>query len=104
MLQLHPFLGYSPYVLLPCCEEVQGKVALFCQGCAAGHSTICSVSTQECNALMTSLISKWTKLVTDFLAYFLHQWMVSGSFGSLKVYCSEPGKDVLNHILYLIFK
>jgi len=64
----------------------------------------CSVSAEECNALMTSLIPKWTELVPDFLAYFLYQWMVSDSFGSWKVYCSEPGKDVLNHILYLIFK
>jgi hypothetical protein len=38
------------------------------------------------------------------LAYFLYQWMVSDSFGSWKVYCSEPGKAVLNHFLYLIFK
>jgi transposase-like protein len=54
-----------------------------------------SVSAQECNALMTRLIPKWTKVVPDFLTYFLHQWMVSDSFGSWKVYCIEPSKAVL---------
>jgi hypothetical protein len=54
-----------------------------------------SVSAQECNALMTRVIPKWTEVVPDFLTYFLHQWMVSDSFGSWKVYCSEPGKAVL---------
>jgi hypothetical protein len=54
-----------------------------------------SVSAQECNALMTRVIPKWTELVPDFLTYFLNQWMVSDSFGSWKVYCSAPGKDVL---------
>jgi len=55
----------------------------------------CSVSAQECNALMTRLIPKWTEVVPNFLTYFLHQWMVSDSFGSWKVYCSEPSKAVL---------
>jgi transposase-like protein len=32
-----------------------------------------SVSAQECNALMTRLIPKWTEVVPDFLTYFLHQ-------------------------------
>ncbi len=54
-----------------------------------------SVSSQECNALMTKFIPKWTELVPDFLTYFLNQWMVSDSFGSWKVYCSAPGKAVL---------
>jgi hypothetical protein len=54
-----------------------------------------SVSAQECNALMTRFIPKCTELVPDFLTIFLHQWMVSGSFGSWKVYCSEPSKAVL---------
>ena len=54
-----------------------------------------SVSSQECNALMTIFIPKWTELVPDFLTYFLNQWMVSDSFGSWKVYCSAPVKSVL---------
>jgi len=54
-----------------------------------------SVSAQECNALMTKFIPKWTELFPDFLTYFLNQWMVSDSFGSWKVYCSAPGKAVL---------
>ena len=54
-----------------------------------------SVSAQECNALMTKFIPKWTELVPEFLTYFLNQWMVSDSFGSWKVYCSAPGKAVL---------
>jgi hypothetical protein len=45
-----------------------------------------SVSAQECNALMTRFIPKWTKVVPDFMTYFLHQWMVSDFFGSWKVY------------------
>jgi hypothetical protein len=40
-----------------------------------------SVSAHECNALMTSFIPMWTEMVPDFLTYFLHQWMVSDSFG-----------------------
>jgi len=54
-----------------------------------------SVSAQEFNALMTRLIPKWTEVVPNFLTYFLHQWLVSDSFGSRKVYCSEPGRAVL---------
>jgi len=54
-----------------------------------------SVSSQECNALMTKFIPKWTELVPEFLTYFLNQWMVSDSFGSWKVFCSAPGKAVL---------
>jgi hypothetical protein len=54
-----------------------------------------SVSAQECNALRTRFIPKWTELVPDFLTYFLNQWMVSDSFGSWKVYCSALGKAVL---------
>ena len=54
-----------------------------------------SVSSQECNAVMTKFIPKWTELVPDFLTYFLNQWMASDSFGSWRVYCSAPGKAVL---------
>ena len=54
-----------------------------------------SVSSQECNALMSKFIPKWTELVPEFLTYFLNQWMVSDSFGSWKVYCSAPGKAFL---------
>jgi hypothetical protein len=38
MLSLDPFQGNTPYVLLPCGEELQRKVAFLCHGCAARHS------------------------------------------------------------------
>ncbi len=71
-------------------KEVQGSILSDIQFL---HSSTSEVDFSEREA---TILWKWYELVPDFVRYFSSQWNADNSFSNWKIFCSKPGKYILN--------